>query len=176
MGSAPSTHNSLTTEHVVQPHKGTLKIHTKSGYALHFRSTTENDSEACKKHHPCFTTRNAERPLRAGSPHFLPYTKQPPVEPTCHFFQNSGTQTKICLHKEQMSCILMVTGFSALPSFCQPQGSFMEEVGPHCVSCTHWRLSSTESLQAQGTPVQVGPTRSSAAFLHPAPWTVPRVT
>lgn len=131
LGSAPSTHNSLTTEPVVQPHKGTLKIHTKSGYALHFRSATENDSEAGKKHHPCFTTRNAERPPRAASPRFLPYAKQPPVEPTCHFFQNLGTQTKICLHKEQASCILMVTGFSLLPSFCQPQGSLMEEVGPH---------------------------------------------
>ena len=51
---------SLTPEDIIQPHKGTWKTHTNVGNALHFRSTTEDESEACMNHHPCFTRNAAE--------------------------------------------------------------------------------------------------------------------
>lgn len=170
---------SLTPEDIIQPHKWMQKTHTNMGNALHFRSTTENESEAYMNHHPCFR-RNAAESWKSPPPSLYQAAS---YRTTFHFFQNIATRTKICLLKEQGSSILTVTGFSLLQSLCQhwgSRGSFMEEAGPHCASFTHSSISSPESIQAWGTPMRVsqpqGPTCGSSSFIHPAPWTVPSVS
>ena len=181
--SPPASLSSTQTANIVLPQRtlfNPIKGHGKHTQIWEMHYTFEAQLKMNQKHVWTIIPALQETLLRAGSPHLLPYTKQPPIEPTFHFFQNIATRTKICLHKEQGSSILTVAGFSLLQSLCQhwgSRGSFMEEVGPHCASFSHSSISSPESIQVWGIPTRVsqpqGPTCDSSSFIHPTPWTVP---